>query len=355
MQTVSGIKIERSTVSGLSRVDFSKLEFGKASADHMFVSEYYDNGWHDPRIVPFGSLQITPFSLALHYGQTVFEGMKAFRMADGKISIFRIEKHYDRFVRSLDRMCMPAVPRQLFIDALDALVEIDQQWVPDGESSSLYLRPFMFATESRIGVKISDEYSFLIVTSPVGAYYSKPLKLKIETEYVRAAEGGVGYAKCGGNYGSAFYPAKMAREAGFDQVLWTDSRTNEYLEESGTMNVMFIFDDTLVTPPLSTSILDGVTRDSILTLAKDMGINTEERRISVKELEERLRNGTAKEAFGAGTAAVVAPIDLIDIHGKAYSVPVKDDAIMFRFKKRLSDIRLGLAEDKHGWNHIVKG
>ncbi|MDX2001487.1 MAG: branched-chain amino acid aminotransferase [Chitinophagales bacterium] len=354
MQSTITVKVEKTKQSHLGDIDFKQLEFGKTPADHMFISEYQQGEWHNPRIQPYGNIIFTPFSLALHYGQTVFEGMKAFRMDDGNISIFRLDKHYERFSKSLERMCMPLVPRNLFEEAMAAVVEVDYAWVPEDENSSLYMRPFMVASESRLGVKVSEEYLFLIVSSPVGSYYSKPLKVKVETEFVRAAEGGVGFAKCGGNYGSAFYPTKMAKEQGFDQVLWTDSRKNEYLEESGTMNVVFFFDEVLVTPPLSTSILDGVTRDSIITLAKDMGIATEQRDISIVELEQRLKEGSVKEAFGAGTAAVVAPIDLIGIGDRRYNVPVKEDAKMFTFKKLLSDIRHGRTADKHGWNHVVK-
>jgi branched-chain amino acid aminotransferase len=233
-------------------------------------------------------------------------------------------------------------------------VALEHEWVPKTEGSSLYLRPFMFASEARLGVKPSDEYYFMIVASPVGPYYSQPVKVKVETEYVRAAEGGTGYAKCGGNYGGSLYPAMLARKAGFDQVLWTDAKTHSFIEESGTMNVMFRFGDVVVTPSLSSSILDGVTRDSILTLAEDMGYGVEEREVPVAELEQRLQNGSCKEAFGAGTAALVAPIEYIDIHGESYRLNIQPDALMYQIKKRLTDIRIGSTEDIYGWNYIVK-
>ncbi|MGB8190425.1 MAG: branched-chain amino acid aminotransferase, partial [Chitinophagaceae bacterium] len=264
------ILIRKSKSSRISEVDFNELEFGKYIADHMLICDYIDGEWQTPQIVPFANLSMSPATLALHYGQTVFEGMKAFRMHDDRINIFRMDKHYERLNRSLDRMCMAVVPEEVFMEGLQQLVSLERQWVPGQPGSALYLRPFMYASEARFGVKISDEYRFVIFSGPVGPYYSQPLKVKVETEYIRAAKGGTGYAKCGGNYGGAFYPAKLARQSGYDQVLWTGGRDNKYIEESGTMNVMFVIDDVLVTPPLSDSILDGVTRDSLLTLANDL-------------------------------------------------------------------------------------
>jgi len=354
MIVTSNIQIQKTTRSRVHEVDFSKLEFGKLSTDHMFIAEYRAGEWQDARIVPFGNLSLSPFSLGLHYGQTIFEGMKAFRMADGNISIFRPEKNHERFNLSAHRMCMAEVPKDLFMDALHQFVALEHEWVPKTEGSSLYLRPFMFATEARLGVKPADEYYFMIVASPVGPYYSQPVKVKVEMEYARAAEGGTGYAKCGGNYGGSLYPAMLAKKAGFDQVLWTDAKTHSFIEESGTMNVMFRFGDVVVTPTLSSSILDGVTRDSILTLAEDMGYGVEEREVPVAELEQRLQNGSCKEAFGAGTAAVIAPIEYIDIHGESYRLNIQPDALMYQIKKRLNDIRMGNTEDIYGWNYIIK-
>ena len=347
------IQVQKSSRSRIGEVDFSKLEFGKFPTDHMFLAEYKNGEWQNARIVPFGDLTLSPFALALHYGQTIFEGMKAFRMADGNISIFRPEKNHARFNLSAQRMCMPEVPKDLFIEALHQFVALDQQWIPKTEGSSLYLRPFMFATEARLGVKAADEYYFMVVASPVGPYYSQPVKVKVETEYVRAAEGGTGHAKCGGNYGASLYPAMLAKKAGFDQVLWTDAKDHSHIEESGTMNVMFRFGDVIVTPSLSSSILDGVTRDSILAIAEDMGYGVEERAVTVAELEKRLQDGSCKEAFGAGTAALVAPIEYIDIHGEMYRLNIEQDALMYQIKKRLNEIRLGVVEDTFGWNYII--
>lgn len=332
----------------------SLTPFGTQPTEHMFICEYKKGQWHDPRIVPFSDLVLSPFTLCLHYGQTVFEGMKAFTMEDGRVNIFRPLKHYERFSRSLERLCMPAVPQGLFIEALHQLIQLDAGWIPDDEEGSLYIRPFMIASEERIGVKAADEYLFMIVCSPAYQYYSKPLKVKVETEFVRAAEGGTGYAKCGGNYGAALYPTQLARNEGYDQVIWTDAKTHEFIEESGTMNLMFFIDNVLFTPPLSGTILDGVTRDSMLKLAKEMGISTAEMAISYKEIQVALEAGKRVEAFGAGTAAVVAPIETIAINGTHYQCYVGQDAMMYRLKQALCDIRKGLRPDTHNWNYILQ-
>lgn len=333
--------------------DTRNIPFGKQPTEHMFISEYRDGQWQNSRIVPFADLQLSPFALCLHYGQTVFEGMKAFHMQDGRINVFRPEKHYDRFTKSLQRMCMPAVPKGLFMEALHQLVQLDAGWVPQDDDGALYLRPFMIADEPRMGVKVADEYLFMIVCSPAYQYYAKPLKVKIEDTYVRAADGGTGATKCGGNYGAAFYPTQLAREEGFDQVIWTDSKHHEMLEESGTMNVMFYIDDALITPPLSGTILDGVTRDSLLTLAREKGIAVAERPVSRTELKQAFEAGKKVVAFGAGTAAVIAPIETIAIDGKYYSCYTGEDAVMYDLQKMLYDIRKGNAPDTHNWNYII--
>ena len=354
MELLTDITVKKTNHSKIHEVDFNDLEFGKYVADHMLVCDYADGEWQQPAVVPFADLSLNPATLALHYGQTVFEGMKAFRMHDGGVNIFRIDKHYDRFVKSLERMCMAVPPKEIFMEGLIKLVETDKAWVPKQLGSSLYLRPFIYASEARFGVKISDQYRFIIFTGPVPELYAKPIKVKVETNYVRAAKGGTGFAKCGGNYGGAYYPTKLAREQGYDQVLWTDGRENKFIEESGMMNVMFVINDVLVTPPLSDSILDGVTRDSLLILANDLGYTTEERRISVEELEEAFRNKTITEAFGAGTAAVVAPIQTININEMDYHLPqYNSESLLNRIKSKLEKLRTGLEEDIYGWNYIV--
>ena len=354
MELIAEIPVKKINHSRIHEVNFNDLEFGKHVSDHMLVCDFIKGEWQIPHILPFANLSISPSALALHYGQTVFEGMKAFRMEDGRVNIFRIEKHYDRFVRSLERMCMAVVPKGIFTEGLLQLIHLDKAWVPGAAGTALYLRPFVFATEARFGVKISEEYRFIIFTGPVPSLYANPIKVKVETHYIRAARGGTGSAKCGGNYGASFLPTKMAREEGYDQVLWTDSKENKYIEESGMMNVMFVIDDTIVTPPLSDSILDGVTRDSLLELAETLGYKTEERQISTDELETAFHDGKITEAFGAGTAAVVAPISVISIRDKDYFLPAyTENNIMFRLKKKLDGIRYGTETDMYNWNFII--
>jgi branched-chain amino acid aminotransferase len=353
-QTAS-FPIERIAKSRISEVDFNNLGFGNYISDHMLVADYKNGVWGEAKIVPFGELLMTPAILSLHYGQAIFEGMKAFKMADGRVNIFRVQRHYQRLLKSLERMCMPALPEELFVSGLHAVVETDEQWIPEKEGYSLYIRPLVFASESKLGVKISDQYKFVVMTSPVGPYFSKPIRVKVEETYVRAAEGGTGFAKCAGNYGGAFYPTQLAREQGFDQVLWTDAKEHKYIDESGAMNVMFVMNGKLVTPKLTSALLDGVTRNSILTLAKDMGMPTEERRVSLDDLVEGFKKGTLTEAFGAGTAAVVSQIAVINIHGTDYELPLADaTSFQQRVKQKLSNLRRGIEPDPHDWNYIVK-
>ncbi|TCJ17781.1 branched-chain amino acid aminotransferase [Flaviaesturariibacter flavus] len=330
--------------------------FGGTVSDHMLTAVCNRGSWSDYSIGPFEPISLSPTALGLHYGQSIFEGMKAFRMVDGSVSIFRIDRHWQRFGRSAQRMCMPVIPEQLFTEGLKALVGRDSAWVPEAPEASLYIRPFLFATEARFGVAISEEYLFNTFTGPVQRLYAKGLRVKVEDRYIRAAPGGVGAAKCAGNYGGALYPTQLAKEAGFDQVLWTDGSDELNIEESGTMNVAFVIGDTLVTPALSDTILDGVTRDSFLTIARAWGMPVEERKISAWELVEASGRGTLTEAFGFGTAAVVAPIGQIAVGGKEITLPeLTDAAFCRRAKQYLSDIRRGLAEDLYGWNTIIQG
>ncbi|MCE2733200.1 MAG: branched-chain amino acid aminotransferase [Chryseotalea sp.] len=348
------INIRTTTQSGIDKVDFTQLGFGNYISDHMVVADYKNGKWGAAEIIPYGDLLMSPAMLALHYGQAVFEGMKAFKMEDGRTCLFRPQKHHQRLNRSLARMCMPAIPEELFIESLIALLETDKNWIPNGEGDSLYIRPVVFATESRLGVKISDEYKFVIMTSPVGPYFTKPVKVKVEEQYVRAAEGGTGFAKCAGNYGGAFYPTQLAREQGYDQVLWTDAKEHKYIDESGAMNVMFVLNNVLVTPKLSTSLLDGITRDSILHLADERGVSKEERKVSVAEIEAGLKNKTLTEAFGVGTAAVVSTIQTIHIHGTDYPIPLPtENSFQLSVKKQLQQIRKGIIADRYNWLHIL--
>lgn len=351
---MTDIPVERTTQSRLSTIDFNNLGFGNHISDHMLVADYKNGKWQDPKVIPFGEIPMTPAILSLHYGQSIFEGMKAFKNKDGELVIFRPQRHYQRLLKSMERMCMPAMSEEFFINSLNAVIKTDEQWVPTSEGSSLYLRPVVFATESRLGVKISDEYKFVVLTSPVGPYFAKPVRVKVEEHYVRAAEGGTGFAKCAGNYGGAFYPTQLAKEQGFDQVLWTDAHDHKYIDESGAMNVMFVLNGKLVTPQLTSAILDGVTRNSLLALAANMGITVEERRISVAEIKEGFEKGTLTEAFGVGTAAVVSTIAVINIGGKDYSLPVADNnSLQLRLKKKLEDIRHGLEPDEFEWVYKI--
>lgn len=348
------ISIQKTQQSRLASVDFNNLDFGKYISDHMSLVTYANKKWQEIELIPYGELAMSPAMLSLHYGQSVFEGMKAFKMKDGNVNIFRLKKHQQRLNKSLARMCMPEISESMFTDCLRALIELDYQWIPTFEGASLYIRPVVFASEARLGVKVSDQYKFIIMTTPVGPYFNKPFRLKVEDNYVRTAEGGPGFAKCAGNYGGAFYPTQLARDEGFDQVLWTDHKDHRYIDEVGMMNVMFVIDGKLVTPKLNTAILDGITRDSILTLAKDMNYPLEERRISVAELEQTFKDKSLTEAFGVGTAAVVAPIQTINIHGVDHSIDLPGkESMQLKLKNRLLQIRTGEVEDPYGWNFIV--
>jgi branched-chain amino acid aminotransferase len=354
METSTQFAVKKINGSRVKEVDFSNLGFGNEISDHMFVADYINGIWEEARIIPYENLSLAPATLALHYGQTVFEGMKAFRRADGKISIFRIKKHGQRFNKSLQRMCMPEVPEELFEESIKELIKLDHQWVKNVDGSSLYIRPFCIATEDRFGVKVSSTYKFIVFTGPVGAYYSKPLRLKIEDKFIRAASGGTGTAKCGGNYGASFYPAHLAHQQGFDQVIWTDGSNELNIEESGTMNIILVIDGVVTTPALSDTILDGVTRDSILTLAKDLGYKVSERKISSLELIEKFKQGKIQEAFGAGTAAVTSPVASINIKGADYLLPAyNSNSFINKITSLLKDIRIGNAPDKYSWNTII--
>lgn len=348
------IPVERTAQSRLSTIDFTNLGFGNHISDHMLVADYQNGKWQNPKVVPYGNLALSPAMLSLHYGQAIFEGMKAFKNKDGELVIFRPQRHHQRMLKSMERMCMPAISEEFFIHSLNAVIKADESWVPTTEGSSLYLRPVVFATESRLGVKISEEYKFIILTSPVGPYFAKPVRVKVEEHYVRAAEGGTGFAKCAGNYGGAFYPTQLANQQGFDQVLWTDACEHKYIDESGAMNVMFVLNGKLVTPKLTSAILDGVTRNTLLTLAAKMGITVEERKVGVAEIKEGFEKGTLAEAFGVGTAAVVSTIAAINIDGEECTLPSIDkNSIQLRLKKKLEDIRYGYELDEFDWVYKI--
>src|ERR1700722_17751460 len=349
------VPVSRVYESRLEEVDWDDLQMGRYVSDHMLVCDYTEGKWQEAAIMPYGPFSLLPTSLVFHYGQTIFEGMKAFRTADGRVQIFRLHKHYERLVRTAERLCMPVVSPELFREGLRRLVELEQGWVPAQDGGALYLRPFQIATDTKLRVKVSESYKFAVVCSPTGSYFSRPLRVKVERNFVRAAKGGTGYAKCGGNYGGALYPTELAKQEGYDQVLWTDGRDHEYIEESGMMNVFFVIGDVLVTPPLTDSILDGVTRDSLLVLARDAGMRVEERQGRVTALEEGLATGLVKEAFGAGTAAVITPIREIGIDGRDYVLAVGGErgSHGYTLKQALDAIRYGRSADVYGWNYFV--
>ena len=347
------ITIERVKKSRIHQVDFENIPFGKVYTDHMFMADYRQGEWNNFRIVPYGYMPISPATPALHYGQAIFEGMKAYSGPEGEALVFRPADNWNRLNISGVRLCMPPVPEEVFMESLSALIDLDRAWIPSAQSASLYIRPFMFSADEYIGIRPSESFTFMIILCPVGPYYSTPVKVRIETHYTRAAQGGTGFAKAGGNYGGAIYPAKLAQNEGYHQLLWTDGKTHEYIEESGTMNVMFVMDDTLVTPALSDSILAGITRDSVLQLARKWGMKVEERRISVRELVEGMEKGRVTEAFGAGTAATIAPIELIGYNGKDYYLPpIEKRTFSNKVFNELEGIKRGLKADPFGW--IVK-
>jgi branched-chain amino acid aminotransferase len=344
------ISIQKVSKSRLPEVDFANIPFGKIYTDHMFLADYKEGAWQNFRIVPYGYMPISPATPALHYGQSIFEGMKAIKSKDGSAYVFRALDNWKRMNISAERMCMPYIPEELFMESLSALIDLDRSWIPTAEGSSLYIRPFMYSADEYIGIRPSENFTFQIILCPVGSYYSTPVKVKIEQHYTRAVAGGTGFAKAGGNYGGAIYPAKMAQDKGYHQLVWTDGIEHKYIEESGTMNVMFVMDNTLITPALSDSILAGITRDSVLSLARHWGMKVEERRISVDELIAGLEKGIVTEAFGAGTAATIAHIELIGHEGKDYHLPpIEKREFSNRVYKELDAIKSGVQPDPFGW------
>ncbi len=340
--------------SRLAGIDFAHLPFGKVYTDHMFLADYKDGEWKNYRIVPYGYMPMSPATPALHYGQSIFEGMKAYSADTGEALVFRPLDNWKRMNISAERMCMPAIPEELFMESLAALIDLDRAWIPKENGSSLYIRPFMFSADEYIGIRPSEAFTFMVILSPTGPYYSTPVKVKIETHYTRAVQGGTGFAKAGGNYGGAIYPAKLAQDQGYHQLIWTDGKNHEYVEESGTMNVMFVIDGVLITPALSDSILAGITRQSVLDIARHWNMPVEERRISVKELIAALEQGRVEEAFGAGTAATIAHIELIGYEGKDYVLPPIDQRkFSLGVYDELENIKHGKSPDVFGWIHRI--
>jgi branched-chain amino acid aminotransferase len=336
--------------SRISELDFNNIEFGKIFSDHMLVADFKDGAWQNPEIMPYGNMSLSPATSAIHYGQAIFEGMKAYRGVNGDILLFRPYDNFRRLNISAERMCIPPISEEIFMQGLEQLLRIDAAWVPPTAGSALYIRPFMFATDDFIGVRPSSNYRFAIFSCPVAAYYSAPLRVAIETNYVRSAEGGAGFAKAAGNYGAAMYPARQMQEKGYHQLIWTDHKEHKYIEESGTMNVMFVIDGVLVTPAVSSTILAGITRDSVLTLARDMGYKVEERRVSVDEVVAAHKAGKLQEAFGTGTAATIAQIATINYNGEDLDLPaIEGREISNKVAAELDKIKTGQAPDPYNW------
>ncbi len=338
--------------------DESQLTFGKQFSDRMLVMEYQSGrGWHSARIQPYGPFSMDPASAVLHYAQEIFEGLKAFRRPDGKIALFRAADNVARFNRSAVRMCMPEVDEVFFLKAIKELVRLEADWVPRSAGTSLYIRPTMIATDPYLGVKPADTYLCYVILSPVGAYYKgglSPVKIWISDQHVRSAPGGTGEAKTGGNYAASLLAAMEASQQGFDQVLWLDAAHRKYVEEVGSMNICFLYDGKVVTSPLQGTILDGITRRSILTLVREMGIAVEERALSVDELLEGARTGRLKEAFGTGTAAVVSPVGQFTFRDQTVSFGGGEPGeLTMKLYRALTDIQYGRKADNHGWVEVL--
>lgn len=354
-QDLIEIKVSHPETSKISQIDWENLPFGKVFTDHMLVMDYKDGQWQTPEILPFGPLLMHPAMSAIHYGQSIFEGMKAYSRENGDVVLFRPEMNAKRFMESCDRLCMPSFDEGVFIDLVKKLVEVDSEWVPKNSGSSLYIRPFIYATDEAIGIKPSETYKFVIFLCPVGAYYSQPVRVKIEEFYTRAAAGGVGRAKTAGNYAAALYPAKLGQEQGFHQLLWTDANEHKYIEESGTMNICFMINDVLVTPSEDEdTILRGTTKRTLVDVANMWGVKVEERKVTVAEIVEAYKNGSLKEAFGAGTAATIATIAEIGYRDEVFelSAPTEED-FSIKAKTYLDKLKSGEIEDLPNWCDVI--
>ena len=349
------IKIELTKTPKAKPTDETKLGFGHVFTDHMFAMNYdTGKGWHDARIVPFDNVTLSPAAMCLHYGQEIFEGLKAYRTADGTVQLFRPDENYKRMNVSAERMVIPQIDEEFMVEATKKLVEIEKDWVPHTDGASLYIRPFIFATDPFVGVRPADHYTFLIILSPSGAYYAhgiKPVKIYVEDKYVRAVRGGTGFTKCAGNYGCSLIAQTIAHDSGYEQVLWLDGVEQKYIEEVGAMNIMFIIDGKLVTPSLAAgSILPGITRRSCIEIAKDMGLEVEERKISIDEVIEAGKSGRMQECFGCGTAAVVSPVGELKYEDTVININNGEiGPITQKFYDTITGIQSGKVEDKFGW------
>lgn len=349
--TTLNITVNRTTDSRIHPLTKDNLVFGKEYADHMLVCDYKDGNWQTPEILPYGDFKMSPATSFIHYGQAIFEGVKAYRQPDGSVAVFRPIDNWRRMNVSAKRMGMPEISEEIFMEGMRLLLEIDAAWVPNENETSLYIRPFMMGMDEFVGVRPSETYRFAIITSPAGAYYNKPVRIFVQNQYVRAAKGGIGFTKAAGNYGASMFPAAEIKKLGYDQNLWTDAVENKYVQEIGTMNVFFIINGVAITPDLSSgTILAGVTRDSVITLLKENGVQVEERPISIDEIIAAQQNGTLQEAFGTGTAASMSFIAVLGYKGEDLELPPQSDwTISPKIKVQLDDIRYGRVPDTHGW------
>ena len=344
------MKIVLANKSKIGSVDFENLEFGKIFTDHLFVCKYSNNSWGEGKIMPYDNFLVSPSARVFHYGQAIFEGMKCFRSDNDSLILFRPEENFKRFNKSSSRMAIPEISENIFFDGLTELLKIDKDWVKKGDGNALYLRPFVFASEASINASEANEYTFMIICCPAKSYYgNQKIKVKIEEKYSRAAKGGVGYAKAAGNYAAQFYPTSIAIEEGYQQIIWTDSNNHKSIEEAGTMNLFFRIGNKLITSPTSDSILDGITRKSIIELAKKENIDVEERIITVDELLESSKAGELREIFGTGTAVVVLPIKAFGYQNKDYDLPEINDSWSSMLKKKLMNIQYDKSSEYDKW------
>ncbi|MFD0796918.1 branched-chain amino acid aminotransferase [Maribacter chungangensis] len=347
------ISIEKVKTSRIDQIDFNNLAFGSVFTDHMLVCDYKNGAWELPKIVPYQNISLDPSSKIFHYGQSIFEGMKAYKDKNDAIFLFRPLDNHKRFNISANRMCIPEIPEDYFMDGLTTLLKLDSAFIPTNAGSSLYIRPFMFASGKGFHASPADEYKFIIACAPSGAYFAGEVKVLIEQTYSRSANGGVGFAKAGGNYAGQFYPTQLAIAKGYNQVIWTDDTEHEYIEEAGAMNIFVRINDTLITGPTSDRILDGITRKSIIEIAKKEGIPVEVRKITVTEVVNAAKAGTLKEMFGAGTAAVISPISAFGFKDTDYALPKLDTPYAQRIKKIITDIQYNKSDDPYGWRYKV--
>ncbi|NAW51872.1 branched-chain amino acid aminotransferase [Elizabethkingia argentiflava] len=348
--------IQKTSNSRIQNLDKDNISFGSTFIDHMLVCEYENGKWGEVRIMPYGSFSFSPAMMCLNYGQACFEGMKAYKDQKGQVFLFRPEKNFERINKSAKRLAMPEVTREMFVEGLKALVDIDRAWIPQGEGFSLYIRPLIFATEEALMARESNKYMFAIIASPAKAYYSAPVSVLISDYYSRAANGGIGFAKAAGNYAAAFYPTQLANEAGYEQIIWTDDATHGYFEESGTMNVFVRVEDTIYTPPVSERILDGITRDSFIELAKRRGMEVVVDKIPVQFVINAHKEGTLKEIWGVGTAVVSNRFKAMGYKGERLTLPLLSDEESYaeNLKKELIGIQSNQQEDPFGWRVLVE-